>query len=431
MRGREKTLLHAFENTFDVLVIGGGATGAGIALDATLRGYKTILVERGDFASGSSSKSTKLLHGGVRYLEKAFRELDWKQLSLVRESLRERDILMKIAPHLTKAIPIILPVYSVYRKAYYWAGLKFYEWLAGTRTLGTCSLVSADMLCEKFPFLSKVGLKGGVQYFDGQFDDARLNIAIIQTAVREGCCALNYVKAEQFIKRQNKICGIIAADQENGIKGNIHADVVINATGVFADQIRMMDDSQIEPMLKPSRGSHIVLNKDFANTDTGFLITTFDERVIFGLPWQGKLLVGTTDTAAEPEYDPHPSEEEIQYLLVHLNNYFANPVKQEDIAASWSGIRPLYKGMLELSTKNILRDYHIECSQTGLYTIAGGKWTTYRVMAKNLLDRIIKEGKLPEKKIAAARILYSLVEKIITACGLMNSSRQIPCQTTS
>lgn len=399
---RQSTLHSLFENQFDLLIIGGGATGAGIAVDAALRGYKTALIEAEDFSSGSSSRSTKLLHGGVRYLEQAFLHFDYRQLLLVRDSLKERAVLMRIAPYLTNKISIILPAYKASQKYYYAIGLKVYEWLAGRHSLGPSHSLSAAEVKASLPGLSPINLKGGVSYLDGQFDDARFTIALIQTAVAHGCVACNYVGFKSFTYAEGKIKGVLAKDARGGGAAEIRARVVVNATGCFADVIRQVDKVDAPPLLAPSRGTHIVLKRDKLPLQAGFLVPgAAASQVVFGLPWQGEVLIGTTDILCKAHFDPQPTEEEIAYLLDRVQTYFSASLSRRDVVAAWAGIRPLYKGNEGSATPALLRDHYIECSSTGLYSIVGGKWTTYRLMAKDLLDRVVAEGAL-EKRGACA-----------------------------
>lgn len=396
---RDALLERLFNESFDILVIGGGAVGAGIALDASLRGYKTALVESSDFSSGSSSKSTKLLHGGVRYLEYAFHHGDWKQLQFVRDSLKERAILMKIAPHLTRTVSIILPAFSHLKRLYYWGGLKMYDWLSGKKTLGSCKLLDTDEVNRELTTVVQTSLKGGVLYLDGQFDDARFNLALVQTAVSSGCIALNYVQFERFLKEKDLVFGGVVKEVFSGQEREIRAKIIVNATGCFSDNIRGLDKPTSQPLLAPSRGTHILLKKETLPINSGFLLPSHrDNRVIFGLPWHGEVLVGTTDTASVPEANPQPTEQEIEFLIDSLRPYFSNSISRKDVIASWTGIRPLYQQNSLQTTSQLSRDHYIERSQSGLYSIVGGKWTTYRLMAKDLLDTVIHDGALPVKK---------------------------------
>lgn len=396
---RDEILFKLFSDSFDILVIGAGATGAGIALDATLRGYKTALIDAADFASGASGNSTKLLHGGVRYLEMAIRHLDPQQIHLVKDCLQEREVIMTIAPHLTTILPIILPAYGYLKKFYYYTGLKIYESLSGTASVGISRMLSAKEVLTSLPTLKQEQLKGGVLYYDGQFDDGRLNISLIQTAITNGCVALNYMDLKEIQKYECKACGVYVCDKVSFKTGKIQAKILINATGCFADSVRTMDQTDAKPLLSPSRGTHIVLAKDKLPIRTGCLIPrTRDGRVLFCLPWQERVVVGTTDRPAQPEFNPQPTEDEIKYCLDHLNEHFSSTFNEKDILSAWTGIRPLYKGDKNQSTSNLSRDHFIERSSSTLYSIVGGKWTTYRLMAQDLLDTVIKNGDLAFKK---------------------------------
>ena len=342
MMQRDEALRQLKENSFDILVIGGGATGAGVALDAATRGLKVALVERDDFASGTSSKSTKLIHGGVRYLEQAVKGLDKGQLHLVKDALKERAVLLKNAPHLTRPLALLTPLYKRFEKPYYRVGLKMYDWLAGKANLFPSKGVNAKKALELFPMLKSTDLKGGVIYADGQFDDARMNVAIAMTAIEQGAVLANHVEVIELLKGDGKICGAHVRDLFSGEEFSIHAQVVINATGPFVDAIRKLDDPKIPSMLKASSGIHIVLDKKFSPPDTGLLIPkTEDGRVLFLLPWLNHTLVGTTDNPAKIEVNPKASEEDIEYILRHIKLYFDMPVDRSDVLAAWSGLRPL------------------------------------------------------------------------------------------
>jgi glycerol-3-phosphate dehydrogenase len=394
-----KQLFQALEEkTFDLLIIGGGATGAGIAFDAAQRGYQVALIEADDYGSGASSCSTKLLHGGIRYLERALLHWDWNQLKFVRESLKEREILFKIAPHLTRAIPIMLPFYHMFDRYYYPLGFKIYEWIASGNTLPSTYQLSKEEALNAAPFLKQEGLRGAVVYHDGQFDDARFNLALIMTAIQEGVVALNYTKLTGFVKESEKVVGVKAVDCLTGKKKIIKASLTINATGSGADIIRLLDDPCLKPMLKPSVGSHLVFDQAVQMKETGILIPkTADGRVLFILPWKGKTLVGTTDRPVDSDVGNQP-EEDIRFLLEHINGYICKPLIKKDISAVWSGIRPLcQKEQKSIPSSQISRDHCIEETPSGLLTIAGGKWTTYRWMAEDLLNRLVHEQKLPYK----------------------------------
>ncbi len=386
------------QGPFDILVIGGGATGAGIALDAVSRGLKVALIEGDDFASGTSSRSTKLIHGGVRYLEQAVKKFDRGQLNLVRDALHERATLLKLAPHLTHPLPLVTPLYHWMEVPYYRVGLKHYDWLAGKRKLFPSRFLSAKEALRNFPMLKAKGLKGGVLYYDGQFNDARMNVSLALTAVDLGAAVLNHVRATALLKEGGRISGAIVRNTITGEQLEIPARVVVNATGPFVDSIRKMDDPRSEALLRASSGIHIVLDKRFSPPATGLLIPkTEDGRVLFLLPWLGHTLVGTTDNPAPIEPHPKPSEEDIQYILRHLEHYFDIPVQRSDVLAAWSGLRPLVSDPKAADTARLSRDHIIHVSPSGLMTVTGGKWTTYRKMALDAVDHALRLGELQAK----------------------------------
>ncbi len=395
MKVRQDQLERLKREAFDLLVIGGGATGAGIALDAASRGLKVALVERDDFAAGTSSRSTKLIHGGVRYLEQAVKRLDRVQFNLVRDALRERKVLLQIAPHLARPLPLVTPLYRVWEAPYYWFGLKLYDLLAGRAGIGWSRFLPRHEALRRFPTLRPEGLVGGVLYYDGQFDDARMNLAIVLTALQHGAVAVNHAEVTALLKREGRVRGAAVRDRISGEAFEVAATVVINATGPFADEIRRLDDPDAPPILRVSSGVHLVLDARFSPPDTGLLIPrTEDGRVLFVLPWLGHTLVGTTDEPAAP--DPHPPvrEEEVEYLLRHVNRYFNLEVTRADIKARWSGLRPLVARPQEADTARLARDHVILESPSGLLTITGGKWTTYRKMAEDAVTHAIQRAGL-------------------------------------
>ncbi|MBI2336534.1 MAG: FAD-dependent oxidoreductase [Deltaproteobacteria bacterium] len=404
---RNKQLANLKEGQFDILVIGGGATGAGIALDAASRGLQVALVERLDFAAGTSSRSTKLVHGGVRYLEQAMKRLDRGQYHLVKEALHERAILLKLAPHLTHPLPILTPLYKWHEIVYYHIGLKLYDLLAGRHNLKPSRFVSAKRVMEMFPMLKREGLKGAVLYYDGQFNDARMNLSIALTALKQGAVVANYVRVQNLIKNDaGKLCGVRAKDEINGVEFDIYAKAIINATGPFVDEIRKIDEPEVSPMLQVSSGIHVVLDKRFCAPDTGVLIPkTDDGRVLFLLPWLGHTLVGTTDNPAKVEVDPQASEEDVHYLLKYINRYYDLKISREDVLASWSGLRPLVSVADSKETAKLSRDHVIRVSASGLITITGGKWTTYRKMALDAVNQAIQLAQLQPAR-------FSQTEKI-------------------
>ena len=392
--------LEAMRNgSFDILIVGGGATGTGIALDAASRGLKVALLERADFSSGTSSRSTKLIHGGVRYLEQAVKGLDVKQLNLVRDALKERRVLLEIAPHLSRPLPLLTPLYNLIGVPYYLTGLKMYDILAGGANLAPSRYLGARKARERFPMLRQEGLRGGVLYYDGQFDDARMNVTLALTAIAEGAAVANYASVTELLKEDGRVRGAVVRDELSGETFEVPARVVINATGPFADGVRLMDDPQATPMLSASSGAHVVLDKRFSPPDTGLLIPkTEDGRVLFLLPWQGHTLVGTTDAPAAITANPQASEDEIEYILRHVRRYFDLPVEREDVLSAWSGLRPLVSDPRASDTARLSRDHVINTSESGLLTIAGGKWTTYRKMALDAVDHAVKVGRLEPRQ---------------------------------
>lgn len=409
---RRARLARLGSERFDVLVVGGGATGAGAALDAATRGLKVALVERADFAQGTSSRSTKLVHGGVRYLEQAVKHADRSQFRLVREALHERARLLRNAPHLARPLPLLTPVYGALELPYYFTGLKLYDMLAGRANLRPSHLVGRAEALARFPMLKHEGLKGAVEYYDGQFDDARMNVTLVRTAEAHGAAVTNHAEVVQLVKRDGRVTGAVLLDRvaPGAQPFEVSARVVVNATGPFADALRTMDDAGAEPMLKASSGVHIVLPARFSPVDTGLLIPhTEDGRVLFLLPWQGRTLVGTTDSPAAVEPEPLPEPEAIEYILRHVRRYFDLPVERTDVLAAWSGLRPLVElGHEGASTARLSRDHAIVTSASGLVTIAGGKWTTYRRMAEDVVDVAIETGRLEPRSATLTRDLLLL-----------------------
>ncbi len=368
---------------WDVVIVGGGATGLGIAVDAASRGYRTVLLEQADFAEGTSSKSTKLIHGGVRYLRSG-------EVSLVRESLRERGHLLRNAPNLVKPLSFVVPAYRWYEQFLYGSGLTLYDLLAGELGIGATEHLSSPETLSCISNLREEGLYGSTFYWDGQFDDARLAIAMAKTAVSAGACVLNHVKVERLTKSGDKITGLVAKDQIGGGEYEIPGKVVINATGAFSDSIRRLDDSGAPAVIAPSQGIHIVLDQKFLGGETGVMIPkTDDGRVLFAIPWHNRMLLGTTDTGGVPvELNPKPLESEIDYLIDHAGRYLSDRPRHEDIKATFAGLRPLVKPSGDMgSTSKLSRSHSIFVSESGLLTVGGGKWTTYRQMAEDAVDR--------------------------------------------
>lgn len=386
-------------NKYDIVIIGGGATGSGIAVDAATRGFKTLLLEKNDFSEGTSSRSTKLVHGGVRYLEKAVKGLDKDQFNLVKEGLKERYRLLKNAPHLCSRLTLVTPIYKWWQIPYMFVGLSLYDFVSGKRGLGRSSIVSRKTMLNKFPSIKTSGLVGGVKYYDGSFNDARLNISLLQSAKEHGAKCKNYHEVEEFIYKDGKISGVKVKDSINNKELIIESSIVINATGAFSDKVRLLDDKNAQKMLDLSSGIHIVLDKKYLPSNEGLMIPkTEDGRVLFILPWMGKCLVGTTDESTTLSEHPEVSQKDIEYILKHLEIYFDLKINQEEILSSWSGIRPLVAPDKNASTSSIVRDHVITSSDSGLVSIIGGKWTTYRKMAEESVDYVISSFELEDKK---------------------------------
>ncbi|GBE14510.1 MAG TPA: FAD-dependent oxidoreductase [Proteobacteria bacterium] len=384
---------------FDLIVIGGGATGCGTALDAASRGLSVALVEKNDFAEGTSGRSTKLLHGGVRYLESAVKHLDRVQYHLVKDALRERGILLRIAPHLSSRLPLLTPLYRWWEIPYILAGLKLYDLLAGPLGIGSSRLLGRRETLRRYPMLKAQGLKAGVLYYDGQFNDARMAVSIILTAVTFGATVANHVEATGFLRENGRISGIMVKDSINGDAWPISARGVINATGPFSDRVRLMDDPAAPPIIKPSEGIHLLLDKRFAPLDTGLLIPrTDDGRVLFVLPWKDHALVGTTDDPAEVSEHPRPTRENIRYLLQYIRRYFNIQASESDVKAVWAGIRPLVLDPKAVDTAKLSRDHVIRESPSGLISVSGGKWTTYRKMAGDAVNYAVQRLDLQTTK---------------------------------
>lgn len=391
---------------FDVLIIGGGATGAGCALDAVTRGLKTALVEADDFASGTSSKSTKLIHGGVRYLQKAILGLDIEQYRMVKEALHERASMLRSAPHLTRPLPIMLPVYTWWQIPYFWVGIKAYDFVAGDRNVKSSYYLSREDALELFPMLRGDKLRGAIVYYDGQQDDARMCLAISLTAARHGASITNHVEVLQLLKKKNAAgkevcCGAKVRDNISKKEWTINAKCVINATGPFTDSIRKMDNPTVKSICCPSSGVHIVLPGFYSPPQMGLLDPdTSDGRVIFFLPWLNGTIAGTTDAPCDITNNPSPSEDEIQFILSEIKSYLNKDVdvRRGDVLSAWSGIRPLVSDPNKGDTQSLARNHIVHVSDSNLITIAGGKWTTYRAMAEHTMDAAIKACNLePER----------------------------------
>jgi glycerol-3-phosphate dehydrogenase len=387
-------ILETFTDPWDIVIIGGGATGLGIAVDASSRGFKTLLVEQYDFGKGTSSKSTKLVHGGVRYLARG-------DIALVYEGLKERGLMIHNAPHLVRNQKFIIPVYSSWDVVLYTLGLKFYDLLSGKLGLGRSYFMSKEETIKVLPTLNKKGLRGGILYHDGQFDDTRMLVSLARTCEDHGGTVANYMKVTGFIKENDRIAGLKVTDQESHIEYTIKAKAIINATGVFADEIIQLDEPGTNRMIRPSQGIHIVLGRDFLNSDHALMVPrTSDGRVMFAVPWHNRVVIGTTDTLVDgisPE--PGALEEEIKFLLETAGQYLDKKPSRQDILCIFSGLRPLAapEGKRK-STKDISRRHKINVSVSGLITIVGGKWTSYRRMAEDAVNEAINTCHLPVSK---------------------------------
>ncbi|KAK9459181.1 FAD dependent oxidoreductase-domain-containing protein [Lipomyces oligophaga] len=384
------------DTKFDILIIGAGATGAGIALDAATRGLKVALVERDDFACGTSSRSTKLVHGGVRYLEKAFWNLDYDQYKLVKEALAERATFLKIAPHLSFPLPIMIPIYQWWQVPYFWAGTKMYDLIAGKENMASSYFMGRSRTVDAFPLVRSENLKGALVYYDGSHNDSRMNAAVALTAVEQGAVVVNHLEVTELTKAADgAVTGAIAKDTL-GSAGtvSISATAVVNATGPFSDGIRKLDSPQASDIVLPASGVHVVLPSYLCPSDIGMIDPqTSDGRVCFFLPWQGSTLAGTTDAPAAIAKDPMPTEEEIGWILREIHHHLSPEVqvRREDVLAAWSGLRPLVRDPRAKDTQNVVRNHLVSVSDSGLVTVAGGKWTTYREMAEDAVTTCVAQ----------------------------------------
>lgn len=390
-------MIQQLESTpeWDICIIGGGATGLGTAVDATTRGFKTILFEQHDFAKGTSSRSTKLVHGGVRYLQQG-------NIKLVLEALKERGLLIKNAPHLVHNQKFVVPNYKWWEGPFYGIGLKIYDWMAGKLGLGPSEFLSKEETLQLAPTLDPDGLRGGIVYHDGQFDDARLAIDLAQTAAQHNGILLNYFPVTGMIKANKKVCGVQVKDFFSGKQYEVKTKVIINATGVFTDAVMNMDNPKHKQMIEPSQGIHLVVDKEFLPGDTAIMIPrTDDGRVLFAVPWHNKIVLGTTDTPVKTKdaaslLEPIPLKEEVDFILKHIGRYLSKDPQRSDIRSMFAGLRPLVKGNSK-KTAALSRDHVINVADSGLITITGGKWTTYRKMAEDVVDIAIEKNKLPDK----------------------------------
>ena len=387
------------QTPWDIIVIGGGATGVGCAVDAASRGLDVLLLEQHDFGKGTSSRSTKLVHGGVRYLAQG-------NISLVRKALKERGILLKNAPHVVHKLALIVPCYSLWQKIFYGTGLKTYDLLSGKYSIGRSRILSKSETVALLPTIKSEGLSGGVLYFDGQFDDTRLLIDLVRTAHDHGAAVLNYAKVRAFEKDDgDQITGVEFEDVETGESISIRTKCVINATGAFSDFIRKLADQNVEPVITYSQGIHLVFEKKFLPNDTAMMIPkTSDGRVLFCIPWHDHLLVGTTDSPVDkPSLEPEALESEVDFVLETAGEYLAVKPTREDVLSIFAGIRPLVKKGETLKTSAISRGHDLFVEASGLITITGGKWTTYRQMAEDAVDKAIEmSGLKPADSVTAS-----------------------------
>ncbi len=380
------------DGPWDFIIIGGGATGLACALEAASRGYQTLLLEQDDFCKGTSSRSTKLVHGGVRYLQQG-------NISLVLEALKERGLLRKNAPHLVHDLPFVVPNYDWWEGPFYGIGLKLYDMLSGKHGFGHSKFLSKEKTLKHLPTIESKGLRGGVIYHDGQFDDSRLAINMAQTAVDQSATVINYMKVFGLIKEKDYVAGVLAKDMESGEEFEIRSQGVINATGVFTDAILKMDDPHAEKMITPSQGVHLVLDKSFLPGKSAIMVPhTTDGRVLFATPWHDKVIVGTTDTQVQDILlEPRPLPEEIEFLLSHAAKYLTKDPNPSDVLSVFAGLRPLVSHGEGGSTSAISRDHTIYISRSGLVTITGGKWTTCRKMAEDTIHHAATVANLEDK----------------------------------
>ncbi len=380
------------ERNWDLLVIGGGATGLGVAVEGASRGYRTLLLERDDFGSGTSSRSTKLIHGGVRYLQQG-------NISLVLEALHERGVLIRNAPHLVHNLSFVVPLYDWWEGPFYGVGLKIYDMLAGKLGLGPSQLLSREETLRHIPTVEPAGLRGGVIYHDGQFDDARLAVALARTCEDLGGVPLNRMEVSGLLKTDGLVCGVAACDRESGRQYEIESRVVVNATGPFCDAVRQLDEPGAEPLIAPSQGVHLVLPRGFLPGDSAIMVPhTDDGRVLFAVPWYDRVIVGTTDTPMDRvAAEPRPLAAELEFLLEHAARYLTRDPDMADILSVFAGIRPLVRGGDATRTATLSRDHTLLVSAAGLVTITGGKWTTYRRMAEDTVTCAARLAGLDER----------------------------------
>jgi len=393
MKSRADSLRALESNSFDVCVIGGGATGAGCALDSQLRGLRTALVDAGDFASGTSSASTKLAHGGIRYLQQAVAEVDPGQLKVVREALTERRLMLQNAPHLAHACQFLVPCFSRFESLYYHAGLKLYDWLAGSARLGKSFNLSRVEALAVLPTLTRQGVSGAVVYQDGQFDDARFCVSLVKSFSDAGGEVANYLRVIGFQRREDgRLASAVVKDALDGRTFELRAKSFVNATGPFSDELRSLTSPGASDRLVLSKGVHLLLPLVGDITSALLIPRTEDGRVVFAIPWLGRLLVGTTDDEVKPGQDVAVTRDEVEYLLRHLNRYSSVQYALADVVSAFSGVRPLVKAAHSRQTKKLIRSHEVEMDRSsGLINILGGKWTTYRAMAEDTVDAVQKQ----------------------------------------
>jgi len=385
--------IEAHSKAWDMIVVGGGATGVGVAIDAASRGYDVLLLEQSDFGKGTSSRSTKLAHGGVRYLEQG-------NIGLVMEALKERGLLLQNAPHLVHDLAFVVPNYDWWEAPFYGIGLKLYELLAGKYGFGSSRILSREETLQHLPTLKTEGLRGGAIYYDGQFDDARLLIDMVATAHEHGATLLNYVEVTGVTKdTQGFVDGVTARDIETGQEFHATAKVVINATGAFSDRLRLIAEPEAASMVVPSQGVHLVFDKAFLEGESAIMVPhTSDGRVLFAIPWQGHTLVGTTDTPLKAAtLEPVAREEEIDFILSTAAQYLSKAPTRDDVLSVFAGIRPLVRAPNTANTASLSRDHVIQIDRSGLVSIMGGKWTTYRHMAEDCVDQAATLAQLPDR----------------------------------
>jgi glycerol-3-phosphate dehydrogenase len=385
--------LRAHKGQWDLIVVGGGATGVGVSIDAAARGYDVLLLEQNDFGKGTSSRSTKLVHGGVRYLEQG-------NVSLVMEALKERGLLLRNAPHLVRNLGFVVPNYDWWEAPFYGIGLKLYNLLAGKYGFGASRILSREETLERLPTLKPEGLRGGVIYFDGQFDDSRLLINLVATASEQGATLLNYSPVTGLTKDgEGFVDGVRFRDLETGEEIEARAKVVINATGPFADDLRRKADPTVQPMIAPSQGIHLVFDRSFLAGENAIMVPhTSDGRVMFAIPWHGHTVVGTTDTPiSEPTLEPVALEQEIEFILQTAALYLEKKPARADILSVFVGIRPLVRSGEGGNTAGLSRDHTIRIENSGMITVCGGKWTTYRHMAEDCVNHAATLARLPER----------------------------------